>query len=110
MAKAAIPVTIRAGQSLSDAANIGANSLALIMAPMNFVDANLSFQVSADGVTFYDLIDQSGNEVQRAIDRGTAIPILTTLTMAITWLKIRSGPIADPVPQSEDVTLTLIVV
>jgi hypothetical protein len=109
MAKTAHTVVINAGGSLSASVNIGNNALALIAAPSNFAKANLTFQVSADGTQFFDLLEADGSEAVRAIDPGCAIPMVTT-SAAITYLKIRSGPRDGPIIQPAAVTLTLVAI
>jgi hypothetical protein len=109
MAKTTVTATIKAGQSLSASVNIGNNAPALIAVPSNFAKANLSFQISADGTQFFDLLESDGSETLRAIEPGAAIP-LVTLSSAITYLKIRSGPRDGPIVQPSDVTVVLIAV
>jgi hypothetical protein len=109
MAKPPLTATIPAGESLSSIVEIGSSSLVFIAAPLDFVDANLSFQISDDGATFYDLIDENGGEVLRAIDAGCAIPIPLELTKAVSYVRIRSGQKLNPVVQPIDCTFALML-
>jgi hypothetical protein len=110
MAKTAQTVTIRAGQSLSDAANLVTGAVAMLYAPPDWSPANVSFQVSADGNSFSDLFDTDGVEIVKAIRVGSAVVVDQSLTQAVNYLKIRSGPRNNPVAQEADRVITLMVV
>src|SRR3954464_9174665 len=55
--------TIAAGESLSDALDCTAGPLVRITIPAEFTPANLTFQLSSDGVGYNDLYDVHGNEI-----------------------------------------------
>lgn len=80
-------------------ANIGSYRAAGIQMPAAWTAANLTFQVSYDGVTFANLYDNSGNEytVTAAASRTILLPLVDFLGIA--YLKIRSGTSATPVTQ-----------
>jgi hypothetical protein len=104
-------VTISAGQSLSDAAEIGSTgAVGLLIAPPDWSSANISFQVSGDNAYFGDLFDANGVEVIKAIRPGSAVVVDQSLTLAAYSIKIRSGPREYPVVQAADRTFTLVVV
>jgi len=50
----------------------------------------MSFQVSPDGVEYYDLY-QNGAEVTRPVVAGKASVVPAELTVGAFWVKIRSG-------------------
>jgi hypothetical protein len=107
---AGIQITIPAGQSLSDAADLRTSTLVMILIPTTWADANVSFQVSDDNVTFYDLFQTLGLELQRAALAGTAIVINQADTQGAVYFKVRSGSRGVPIVQSADQVLTLITV
>jgi hypothetical protein len=113
MPKTMIAVTIAAGQSVSGAADLTSVSISTILAPGQLdTDVNgrlnLSFQVSDDNATFYDVIDDRGNEVLRTIVAGSATNVDPSVTQAAMYLKIRSGPQDGPVIQTADRVFKLI--
>jgi hypothetical protein len=95
-------VTIPAGASLSSVLDLMAVRLTQLMAPDAWTPANVSFQVSADALTFADLYDETGAEVIRAMGAGRAVAIDPALTAAALYLKVRSGPSENPVAQDAD--------
>lgn len=103
---------IASGQSLSGALDFGALVLSRIDMPAEWTAAALTFQVSADGVTYVNLYDESGNEVTVAsaavvASRGIALSWINY--GSIRYLKVRSGTSALPVAQGADRTLTLVL-
>jgi hypothetical protein len=110
MAKSAISITIPAGESLSSPADLTTNSrqLAMVLAPAEWTPAMLSFQISDDGMAFYDLIDDRGDELHQAISAGSAINL--PLPAAPVFLKVRSGLSAAPVQQAADRLFKLMTV
>jgi hypothetical protein len=103
-------VTIPAGQAVSNAADLTAGSLAMIIAPDAWTSANVSLLVSSDNNYFADLFDLDGTEVLRAMGPGRALLIPPALTQGALYLKLRSGPRANPVPQDADRTFTLLLI
>jgi hypothetical protein len=114
MAKNAISVTIAAGQSISAAADLTSTAAATVVLVPPGLDAdpngrlNLSFLISDDNVTFYDVFDAQGSELLRTIIPGCAVNIDPSLTSSAMYLKIRSGPRDGPVIQTADRVFKLI--
>ena len=104
-----VTVTIPAGQSLSDAANLTTGSLAMILSPPDWTPANISFLISSDNVNFRDLYDSMGAEIIRALKPNAAINVDPSLTTAALYLKLLSGPRQNPVPQEADRVFTLVL-
>ena len=102
-------VTIAAGQSLSTTLDLTTTQLTQLMSPSAWSPANVSLQLSADGVKFLDLYDVNGNEVIRAMGAARAVAIDPVLTSAATYLRLRSGPAARPVPQAADRVFTCVL-
>lgn len=98
-------VTILAGDSLSNAVDIGARGdIVRIVMPDPWGGGNLTFQISDDGVNYYDLHDASGAEITIPVRPGAIVPIgnITGQTASIEWFKIRAGSSAFPVVQDAD--------
>jgi hypothetical protein len=87
-----VTFTIPAGQSLSQGVDCTDGYFARIQMPGEWTSANLSFQVSDDGQTYYDLVDKWGNESLIPVRAGTAVMIHEEpWSSAIGWWKLRSG-------------------
>lgn len=101
-------VTIDAGSALSAAVDLDGVALVGIQMPASWTAANLTFQVSADGVTYADLYNQSGSEVVVTAAANRYIALDPTLFQGIRRLKIRSGTSGTPVNQAASRTLLLV--
>ncbi|HVG50928.1 MAG TPA: hypothetical protein VM867_04770 [Xanthobacteraceae bacterium] len=94
---------IQAGESLSEGVDISAGTMVRITTPGGWTNANLTFQISTDGVSGYnDLYDAEGNEIT-IVTRGdnSAIVIRDPWSQFINFIKFRSGTAKNPVPQKE---------
>jgi hypothetical protein len=102
--------TILAGQSLSGAVDMTTGQPEFIIAPANWTAANISFQVSTDGITFGDLHDAAGREVIMSCVAGSAIEFRADIS-AIKGgqYKIRSGSRDHPVVQEQDAQFSIAV-
>lgn len=105
----ALPVTLTAGSTLSGSINLGGLRFFGIVMPVDWTPANLTFQTSPDaGATWFDMLDQNGNELLVASAPGTYIALNTPFQFAsMPYLKIRSGTSALPVAQASDRVLQL---
>ena len=98
---------ITAGESLSAAVDCTAGSLLRITTPAAWdPPANLSFQVSSDGVFFNNAYDVDGNELIIPCGASRSIVVQTSsiggkgpAEFNGVHLKFRSGSAAAPVPQ-----------
>src|SRR5262245_21405880 len=106
----ALKAQIIAGQSLSSAFDCTIGTLLTITIPMNWTPANVSFQVSADGADYYDVVDDFGNEISRTAVAGTALTFGWGSDWKSMHIKIRSGSTKRPVKQIEDVEFTVAIV
>jgi hypothetical protein len=104
-----IQVTIAAGAALSSVADVRAGTPALLLTPDDWSAANASFQASADGTTFVDLTDAEGVETHLSMGPGRAILLAPELLQAMSYLRIRSGLSAHPVPQQADRAFTIVL-
>ena len=91
-----------AGASLSNAIDISAGNIVRITCPVEWTGANLTFQISSDGIGFNDLYDAEGNEITIKV-RGdnSAIMVRDPWSKFINHIKFRSGTSGYPVPQKE---------
>jgi len=99
-------ITILAGESLSDSVDASQGTASYVLMPDAWDGANLTFQISFDNLTFWDLFDQYGNEVTFACRAGTAVRVQPGL-QSIGYFKVRSGTRDEPIVQSEDRNFTV---
>ncbi|HUW09590.1 MAG TPA: hypothetical protein VM537_07645 [Anaerolineae bacterium] len=98
---------IASGTSLTGAIDLTGLWLLAIQLPATWTAANLSFQGSADGVTYANVYE--GHVELTAIAAAGYFTILPpNISHCIKYLKIRSGTGAVPVNQGGDRVLTLI--
>ena len=91
---------IEAGESLSDAIDCSSGVIVRLTMPTDWTPANLTFQVSPDGVDYNDLYNTKGEEITlRNIVPGSSVVLLEPLTHSFGFLKIRSGTRDYPVAQ-----------
>jgi hypothetical protein len=108
---AVVNATIPAGQALSDALNITGN-IDSVCIPWNWTTAaNLTVQLSPDnGTTWFDVFDQSNDELMFNTTPGTVVPSTHTQNLSNkTLIRLRSGSRDAPVPQEQDVIIPIIV-
>lgn len=99
-------LTILSGQSLSDALDLKGRILTGVFLPAAWTAANLTFQASPDGGTYYDAWDQALEiTVSAAASRFVAID--AQLFLGVRFLKVRSGTSGTPVAQGADRALIL---
>lgn len=68
-------VTIASGQSQSSVLDGWGFSPIMILVPAAFTASNITFQVSKDGNTFYQLTDYVGTLISVPAEQGMAIPL-----------------------------------
>ena len=102
-----IPVVIRAGQSISDPIDCTASNVLNVAINDWEPISQLTFQISADNNTYYDLCWENGHEVKMTVWPNTAYVLTGEWRDSIRWMKIRSGTSAGPVPQKADRTIRL---
>jgi hypothetical protein len=104
-------VTILSGASLSDALNIASRNFFAVIMPAAWTTANLTFQGSYDGTTYYNLYDEAGNEVTFTAAASRYILISTPAKfLGLKKLKVRSGTSGSAVNQGADRAIQIIVV
>jgi hypothetical protein len=106
---------IAAGQSLSDAIDCsGFDRIIRILMSAGWNGAPLTFQLSPDGTNFHDLFHVDPNTffgheviVSRPVP-DAMITLPSGMSLAMNWLKIRSGTSALPVAQTANCTFQLV--
>lgn len=103
---------ILSGASLSAAIDLAEQRLHRIAMPAAWTAAGLTFQVSADGVTFNDLYNEAGEYAltSSVVGASRSIVVDQAIFYGIRYLKVRSGTGAAAVNQGADRTLTLVTV
>ena len=81
-----------------------------IVMPAAWTAANLTFQVSHDGVTTWNnLYDANGNEVTITASTSRYIALDPVVFAGVQFLKVRSGTSGTAVNQGQEVILQLIL-
>lgn len=99
-------VTIASGDSLSAAIDLGTRVLSRIEFPAAWTAANVTFQVSTDGVTYLDLFNEGG-EISLQAGANRSITLEGWSWIFVRYLKIRSGTSAAPIAQAAARTINL---
>lgn len=100
---------IASGTSLSSPIDLSKGALVYMLTPSAWTAADLTFQISEDNITFYDLFDNAGFELKRTITPGVAVLVDTKWTEAAMWIKLRSGSRVKPINQAADRPFTLML-
>ena len=104
-----VQAVIGAGQSLSAEVDLGPGTLVGIVIPSGWSSASLTFQATADGVSWSELVNSAGAALSMGVfSGGQYAAIDPTLWRGITAIKLRSGTQASPVVQASQQTLTLV--
>lgn len=101
-------VTIANGTSLSPAIDLAGHVLLGIVIPAAWTAANVTFQVSADGVTYGNYFDSTGTEITVIAAAGQYLQLSAATFVGVRFAKIRSGTNSVPVNQGSDRILTLV--
>lgn len=103
-------VDIANGASLSDALNLAGMTMVAIVIPAAWTAANLTFQASIDGTTYYNLFDDGGNEQTVTAAASEHLFLSPLEWIGINWIKIRSGTSGAAVNQGAARTIQVVVV
>src|SRR5262245_46530318 len=94
---------IPAGQSLSNAIDLGGGKLVRVTMPEQWTSANLTFQVAASEAGDYDdLFTSLGEEFMIAVHPGTSILVSDEASRSGAWVRFRSGTHDAPIAQQAD--------
>lgn len=100
--------TIANGGSLSGAVDLAGKTLLGIVMPAAWTAANLTFQVSSDGVTYNDLYDNVGAEKTVIAAASRFIIAIPADWVGVRYVKVRSGTAAATVAQGAQRDIKLI--
>jgi hypothetical protein len=101
--------TIAAGQSLSNILNVSSGGIYRIIMPDKWTEAApITFQLSYDGVKFYNVYDRNGGEIIMKCIQESVVPIGEYL-FYIHSVKIRSGTHREPIVQNEDAVFGVVL-
>jgi len=103
-----LSTTIANGASLSGAVDISGTTLVAYIMPSSWTAADITFEVSADGVNFYNLYDQFDNEVINHVDASRFVAVIPSEFASIRYIKFRSGTSSSAVNQGAERSITLI--
>lgn len=95
------------GESLTEDINLAGNVLVGIYIPVGFTGTTISFAISADGVTWFNMYVADGTEALATVAPGRYVTLDSNSFLGGRWLRVRSGPSAAPTNQSGDSTITL---
>jgi hypothetical protein len=108
-----VPVTIASGESLSTAAAIPTGYVAAgITLPAAWTGSSLTFQISFDGSTWFEVTDgSSGAIVDKVLTDAAASQAIYTPVWNLfraSFLKVRSGTHGSPTAQGGDRGISII--
>ncbi len=94
--------TIAKNDNLSTAVTLGERKHVGLIMPAAWDAADITFQVSYDGVKYVNLYDKTGAEAVYKTDAGAGIQIGDFDLAPWKYIKIRSGTVAVPVNQTDE--------
>lgn len=107
--KGTVGVVIAESASLSSAVELPTATLLGFIMPSAWTAADVTYQGSNDGTTWYDLHSDTAGEITSTVTAGKLISVYGYDFAACKWLRLRSGTSATPVAQVAARTITLIV-
>ena len=101
--------TIAAGESLSSILNVQSGGIyRIMMPPVWTTTAPITFQLSYNGVDFYNVFERTGSEVVMKCHAQSVVPIGEYL-FYIHSVRIRSGTWREPVIQEQDAAFKVVL-
>lgn len=107
--KGSLDVVIAQSASLSGAIELPSATLLGLIMPSAWSAADITYQGSNDGSTWYDLHSDTAGEVTSSVTAGKLVSVYPEDFIACRWLRLRSGTSAAAVAQAAARTITLIV-
>ena len=101
-------VTILSGASLSSSVSLGKSQPIALQLPAAWTAASVSFQVSADGTSWFNLFKDDGTEATATVGASQHIPLNLPDLPGILYLKVRSGTSALAVAQAADRVINVV--
>lgn len=103
-------LTIAAGETVSSAVDCTDCILRTLRMPTEWSPAVLSFQLSPDGLQFFDLVDAvMGTEVQINVTPNSIVVIPDGIAHPMKFIRLRSGSAAEALVQEAERVFTLTV-
>jgi hypothetical protein len=110
MAVTTIPAVIPAGESLSNIVDLGSPSAGLmriVLPPEWSSRAWLTFLYSADGDNFGDVYRQDGSVAVITVTPGAVVAMKDIVRQG--FIRFRSGPPGNPIPQEAERTILCVM-
>lgn len=105
---AVVEATIADSASLSSAVNLGKMTLVSIQSTSDLEGAAYTFQGSLDGVTYANLYDEAGAEVNFPVSEARLVKITNAMYFhGLQWIKVRTGTAASATAQTGAITIKL---
>ena len=106
-----VSVNIGAGAALSQAICVGEKVPCAIEIPSGWTGTGaLTFQVSDDNVTWWELLDNNGNAITIAATAASSrYNLFSSDFQSACYFKVRSGTSGAPANQTNAVTLVLVI-
>lgn len=104
-----VTATIAESASLSAGVLLNGAEMVGLKMPADWTTAALTFQVSTDGVTYNNLYDQDGSEVNVSVGAARYIALPPADYAGFIYLKVRSGTSATPVVQAAERSIGIMV-
>ncbi len=106
-----VTATIEQGQSLSAAIDLGVGAQAARMTlPAAWTGNTVTFQVSTDGLTFYEMLDDVDQPVLANVGPDYSVALTPETWGGVRYLKVRSGMSGAPVAQAGNRSINFTVV
>lgn len=102
------------GQSLSGAVDLASNRLFALVIPSVWtgITTPITFQASADWITYGEMYDSTGTEVQIAVT-GVSTYVLNAIPaewLGVRFIKVRSGTAGSAVTQGQSTNIIIVAV
>jgi hypothetical protein len=101
-------VTVADGQSLSDALSVDKYVVCGFVVDSGWNTAALTFTVSYDGTTYYNMFNGATELSYAAIAASSWVSVDPAVFMGIPYIKVRSGTAGTPVNQTGASVVTVI--
>ena len=105
---AVVEATIAIEASLSGAVDLGKMTLVSIQSTSDLEGAAYTFQGSLDGVTYANIYDEAGTEVNIPVSEARLVTITNpNIFHGKQYIKVRTGTAASATAQTGDITIKL---
>jgi hypothetical protein len=100
---------------MSQAVNCDGNQVTRSILPDDWTPAPVTFQLSPDGVNWHNLYHTTGGSfglyevIVPSVTPGASVLLPPAMGTSISWVRLRSGTHAVPVPQAADRTFGLVL-